>query len=76
MLSLKAKISWIVLCLCIEILHESRKKKQQDVVLKLDFEKAYDRVNWEFLFHCLEEKEFADTWMGWFKNIIKEELLM
>jgi hypothetical protein len=26
-----------------EILHEARRKKQQGVVLKLDFEKAYDK---------------------------------
>jgi hypothetical protein len=28
-----------------EMLHESRRKKQQGVVLKLDFEKAYDKVD-------------------------------
>lgn len=29
-----------------EILHETKKQKQGGVVLKLDFEKAYDKVNW------------------------------
>jgi hypothetical protein len=40
-----------------EILHEVRQKKQSGVVLKIDFEKAYDKVNWQFL-HCMMEKRF------------------
>ena len=37
-----------VLCLN-EIVHELNRKKLPDVLLKLDFEKAYDRVHWNFL---------------------------
>ena len=33
-----------------EILHETKRNKEVGVVLKLDFEKAYDKVNWNFLF--------------------------
>jgi hypothetical protein len=40
-----------------EILHET-KKKEVGVILKLDFEKAYDKVNWEFLFLCLQNRGF------------------
>jgi hypothetical protein len=32
-----------------ETIHELHKKKKNGVILKLDFEKAYDKVNWSFV---------------------------
>jgi len=32
-----------------EIIHEVHKQKDAGVILKLDYEKAYDRVSWSFL---------------------------
>jgi hypothetical protein len=37
-----------------EILHETKLKKECGVILKLNFEKAYDKVNWTLLFTCLK----------------------
>jgi len=53
-----------------EILHETMKKKEVGVVLKLDFEKAYDKVNWNFLFDCLKLWDFCDTWINWIKDVV------
>nr|XP_051208064.1 uncharacterized protein LOC127323999 [Lolium perenne] len=41
-----------------EIIHDLRKRKHSGVLLKLDFEKAYDRVNWDFLGEVLRYKGF------------------
>jgi hypothetical protein len=39
-----------------EILHEAKKKGQIGVILKLDFEKVYDKVYWFFLLDALERE--------------------
>jgi hypothetical protein len=41
-----------------EIVHELKVKRQGCLLLKLDFEKAYDRVNWNFLLEVLRAKGF------------------
>lgn len=33
-----------------EIVHSIHKSREQGIVVKLDLEKAYDRVSWSFLF--------------------------
>jgi hypothetical protein len=37
-------------------IHEIHQKKMSEVILKLDFEKTYDKVNWEFLHQTLRIK--------------------
>jgi hypothetical protein len=37
-----------------ETIHELHKKKQNGVILKIDFEKTYDKVKWPFLFQTLK----------------------
>jgi hypothetical protein len=32
-----------------ETIHELHRKKMDEVLFKIDFEKAYDKVNWHFL---------------------------
>jgi hypothetical protein len=32
-----------------ETIHELHRKKQDGVILKLDFEKAYDKLKWPFI---------------------------
>jgi hypothetical protein len=53
-----------------EILHETKRKRKNGVVLKLDFEKAYDNVHWGFLLKCLKDRGFNDTWCKWIEKIL------
>lgn len=53
-----------------EILHETKRRKEVGVVLKLDFEKAYDKVDWHFLFDCLERRGFCNKWLMWIKMVV------
>jgi hypothetical protein len=43
-----------------EILHEVKTKKQSGVVLKIDFEKTCDKVNWHFLYFMMDKKRFSE----------------
>jgi hypothetical protein len=40
------------------------------VILKIDFEKAYDKVNWDFLLNCCKQKGFSKTWLTWINKAV------
>ena len=53
-----------------EVIHDTKIKKKDGLVLKLDFEKAYDKVSWEFLFDCLTQRGFPARWCSWIKKVV------
>jgi hypothetical protein len=46
--------------------------KERGAILKSDYEKAYDRVCWDFLFEVLQSRGFDQTWIGWIEKIVKK----
>jgi hypothetical protein len=58
-----------------ETIHEVHQKKQNGVILKIDFEKAYDKVKWSFLFQTLKMKGFSSKWISWIKSFVKGGVL-
>ncbi|KAK1618360.1 hypothetical protein QYE76_023877 [Lolium multiflorum] len=48
----------------IEIIHELQVKRLGGILLKLDFEKAYDRVNSDFLSEVLRHKGFEEGYIS------------
>ncbi|WVZ79237.1 hypothetical protein U9M48_026841 [Paspalum notatum var. saurae] len=53
-----------------ETIHEMHRKRLNGVILKIDFEKAYDKVKWPFLFQTLRMKGFSPKWISWVKSFI------
>jgi len=51
-----------------ETIHELHTKKQDGVIFKIDFEKAYDKVKWSFLQQTLRMKGFSDKWCSWIEH--------
>jgi hypothetical protein len=39
-----------------ELVHSLNKNKNPGLVIKLDYEKAYDRVKWDFLFEVMSAR--------------------
>jgi hypothetical protein len=47
-----------------ELVHSLHRNKEPGVILKLDYEKAYDRVNLNFLLENLRLRGFSEKWIG------------
>jgi hypothetical protein len=52
-----------------EIIRELYRKKDKGLVLKLDYENAYDRVNLDFLYEILQLRAFRDKIISMIKHI-------
>ncbi|RVW69351.1 Transposon TX1 uncharacterized 149 kDa protein [Vitis vinifera] len=53
-----------------EIVDERRRSGEEGVVFKIDFEKAYDHVRWDFLDQVLEKKGFSPKWRKWMSGCL------
>jgi len=56
-----------------ETIHELHTKKRDGVILKIDFEKAYDKVKWSFLQQTLRMKGFSPKWCRWIEGMVTGE---
>nr|GEX05023.1 putative RNA-directed DNA polymerase, eukaryota, reverse transcriptase zinc-binding domain protein [Tanacetum cinerariifolium] len=54
-----------------EIIQWCSRKKKQAIFFKVDFEKAYDSVRWDFLDDVLNKFGFGNKWRGWIQNCLK-----
>ena len=41
------------------------KRNESGVLCKLDLEKAYDHINWDFLLTVMQKMGFGEKWAGW-----------
>jgi hypothetical protein len=55
-----------------ETTHELHRKEMDGVLLKIDFEKAYDKVRSSFLQQVLRMKGFDPKWCQWINNFIEK----
>jgi hypothetical protein len=55
-----------------EALEWVEESEQDLVLLLLDFEKAFDRIEWGFLFSTLAKLGFSETWIRWVKTLYLE----
>ena len=55
-----------------ETVHKLHRKKLNGIILKLDFEKAYDKVKWSFLQQTLRMKGFSAKWCALIHSLVSE----
>ncbi|GJR49569.1 RNA-directed DNA polymerase, eukaryota [Tanacetum coccineum] len=54
-----------------ELLQWCKSKKIRSFLLKIDFEKAYDSVRWDYLDDALKKFGFGEKWCGWIQECLR-----
>ena len=54
-----------------EIVHELQTKKMEGVILKIDFEKAYDSISWDFVEEMMTSKGFCQKLRDWIMSSVR-----
>ena len=50
-----------------EIVDSTLRRKKCGLVYKLDIEKAYNSISWEFLYQAMGRMGFDSRWLSWIK---------
>ncbi|XP_068504156.1 uncharacterized protein [Phaseolus vulgaris] len=50
-----------------EVIEDIRRRRKRGLCLKVDFEKAYDLVRWDFLYDMLSKMGFHSVWIKWIR---------
>ncbi|PNX60639.1 cysteine-rich receptor-like protein kinase, partial [Trifolium pratense] len=53
-----------------EVVDEARKSKKELMLFKVDFEKAYDSVDWGYLDKVMERMSFPTLWRKWIRECV------
>nr|GEW43997.1 RNA-directed DNA polymerase, eukaryota [Tanacetum cinerariifolium] len=53
-----------------ELIHWCKSKKNETMIFKVDFEKAYDSVRWDYLEDVLNKFGFGSKWRDWIHNCL------
>jgi len=54
-----------------EVIEDLRRKGRSGLCLKVDFEKAYDSVRWEYMYGMLDRMDFHNTWIKWIRGCME-----
>ncbi|PNX98293.1 cysteine-rich receptor-like protein kinase [Trifolium pratense] len=55
-----------------ELIDLAKRRKDECMIFKVDFERAYDTVSWNYLQRMMKTMGFAEGWLKWMKACIFE----
>ncbi|XP_057432823.1 uncharacterized protein LOC130725628 [Lotus japonicus] len=58
-----------------EVILEANHKKKPTIVFKVDYEKAYDSVQWDFLLYMLQQMNFCSKWVRWIQGCLESNFV-
>lgn len=58
-----------------EVISALQSKKAKGLVFKIDFEKAFDKIRWNFVFEVLQKMNFASRWIDWISSIFNSSTI-
>ena len=50
-----------------EVVDSILRRKESGLVYKLNIEKAYDNISWEFVYQVMDSMGFGNQWLSWIK---------
>nr|GEV72802.1 RNA-directed DNA polymerase, eukaryota [Tanacetum cinerariifolium] len=53
-----------------EVIRWCKRKKSKLMVFKIDFEKAFDTVSWDYLFRVMSFTGFSEKWISWIQGCL------
>ncbi|GAU47989.1 hypothetical protein TSUD_272340 [Trifolium subterraneum] len=53
-----------------EIVDDAKRSKKELLMFKVDFEKAYDSMDWEYLDEVMFKMQFLSRWRGWIMEFV------
>jgi hypothetical protein len=56
--------------IAIEMIQCCNRLKRPIIILKLDFQKAFDSIHWEAIHATLQARGFPDKWIWWVNHLL------
>lgn len=54
-----------------EVIHAMKVRKIDGLIVKLDFAKAYDSIDWSCLLHVMKCVSLEEKWINWITKILE-----